>query len=250
VVLAGQRPGIDALAAHFGQKLKALVPLAGKPMLARVLDTLGKVPQISDVVVMAQDTDALRGAVGDRTDVRFATSSGGISASLIDAIEGREVSFPLLVTTADHPLLTPEMVCEFLAGAGGDLTVGMVAKSLYDPRFAGERRTWLRFRGEAWSGANLFAFTGEPALGALRLWRRAEQDRKTAWKLFARFGPVLMLRALTRTITLPEALHRAGKRLGLDARLIALSYPVAAIDVDKPADHALALRILAARGQD
>src|SRR3546814_2307783 len=37
LLLAGQRPGVDPLAGHFGQELKALVPLAGRPMLARCL---------------------------------------------------------------------------------------------------------------------------------------------------------------------------------------------------------------------
>jgi len=55
------------------------------------------------------------------------------------------------------------------------------------------------------------------------------------------------LRALTRTIGLGAALGRAGKRLGLLARLVPLSDAEAAIDVDKPSDHAQAEEILAKR---
>ena len=76
---------------------------------------------------------------------------------------------------------------------------------------------------------------------------RAEQDRKTVWKLFLHFGPWLALRALTRTIGLGDALQRAGTRLGLKARLVPLSQAEAAIDVDKPDDHAQALDIWKAR---
>jgi hypothetical protein len=58
---------------------------------------------------------------------------------------------------------------------------------------------------------------------------------------------MLAVRALTRTIGLADALARAGQRLGLSARLIAMPMAEAAIDVDKPADHALAETILARR---
>ena len=84
-------------------------------------------------------------------------------------------------------------------------------------------------------------------MAALRLWVEAEQDRKTARKLILHFGPVLALRALTRTIGLGAALVRAGKRLGLSARLVPLSEAEAAIDVDKPSDHVLAEEILSKR---
>ena len=46
-----------------------------------------------------------------------------------------------------------------------------------------------------------------------------------------------------------EALDRAGRRLGISARLVAMPYAEAAIDVDKPGDHADAEAILAARRQ-
>ena len=40
VVLAGSRPGSDPLAAAFGSDLKALVPVAGKPMVRWPVETL------------------------------------------------------------------------------------------------------------------------------------------------------------------------------------------------------------------
>ena len=82
---------------------------------------------------------------------------------------------------------------------------------------------------------------------ALELWAGAEQDRKKAWRLFLHFGLLLAIRALTRSIGLHQALEKAGKRLGLDARLVSMSDPVAAIDVDKLSDHLLAESILMER---
>ena len=40
LLLAGRRPGVDPLAATRGETLKALIPVAGTPMVARVAATL------------------------------------------------------------------------------------------------------------------------------------------------------------------------------------------------------------------
>src|SRR3546814_15644897 len=60
LLLAGQRPGVDPLAGHFGQELKALVPLAGRPMLARCLANLLAVPGVRAVTVLAQSPERPR----------------------------------------------------------------------------------------------------------------------------------------------------------------------------------------------
>ena len=245
IVLAGSRPGVDPLASHFGKKRKAMVKVAGRPMLAHVVDTLKDSPSIGRIVVLTRRVTKTAAKLPEEAQV--VKTGNGISASIIAAIEAEDAAFPILVTTADHVLLTGAMVEEFLAKAKGDLSVAMVERSIYDRRFRGQKRTWLKLADGAWSGANLFALANPKVLPALRLWQKAEQDRKKARALFRHFGPVLALRALTRTIGLGEALQKAGRRLGLEAHLVAMSDPVAAIDVDKPADHRLAERIFAER---
>jgi GTP:adenosylcobinamide-phosphate guanylyltransferase len=248
LILAGQRPGTDALAAHFGEEWKALVPIAGEAMLTRVVRTLHQVPEISRIIVLGQNPEVLADAVAAGGGAAIIASQSGISAS-ISAVAGDEAApWPVLVTTADHPLLTPAMVSAFLAGAqGADLAVAMVEKQPMLAQFPHSKRTWLKFSDGHWSGANLFALTGNRVRPALALWAAAEQDRKKAWKLFLHFGPWLAIRALTRTIGLSAALERAGRNIGLVAQLVPMADPVAAIDVDKPADHALATEILASR---
>ncbi len=248
VVLAGQRPGPDALATHFGITYKALLPVGGVPMVARVVDTLAATPSVGRIVILTQAPDVIAPALPVGISVGFAESDMGISSSILAIAGTDKAPFPIFLTTADHPLLTAEMIEEFLRGLGGaDLGVGMVERATMRAAYPTNKRTWLRFSDGHWSGANLFAFSNDRVRAALQLWSAAEQDRKTAWKLFLHFGPWLALRALTRTIGLGSALQKAGKRLGLSARLVPISDAEAAIDVDKPTDHALAEEILARR---
>lgn len=252
IVLAGQRPGIDPLANGFALKSKASVPVMGKPMAAWVIETLLATPQIGNIIVVAQDRSMVaapelaRLIDGDR--VTFAKSSGGISNSIANIIGKSPADWPVLVTTADHPLLTEEMVTEFISGADTcDLALAVVERRTVMQRYPNSNRTWLKFRGGAYSGANLFALKSPASLKALELWSQAEQDRKKALKLFWHFGPILALKAITRSITFPVAIHRAGRKLGLDASLILLSNAEAAIDVDKLSDHVQVEEILSAR---
>jgi GTP:adenosylcobinamide-phosphate guanylyltransferase len=251
LVLAGQRPGKDTMAEHFAALAKALIDFAGKPMLTRVVETLNATPGVVRVAVIAQATGLLEDAVADGGGAALLTSGSGISSSIAAVAGTAALPFPILVTTADHPLLTPEIVAGFLAQVSdADIAVGMVGRDVMLARYPENQRTWLKFADGHWSGANLFALRTEKCLAALDLWSRAEQDRKTAWKLFLHFGPWLAIRALTRTIGLGDALTLAGKRLALKAKLVPLAQAEAAIDVDKPSDHREALAIWHARASD
>jgi GTP:adenosylcobinamide-phosphate guanylyltransferase len=247
VILAGQRPGPDALAEHFGTKWKALIEVGGQPMIARVIEALRKVPAIRNIVILAQSPDVAAPFLSDDGRVQYRPSGQGIANSIHTIAGSERAPWPLLVTTADHPLLTPEMVESFLAAANADVSVAMVERKAMLARFPDAKRTWLKFSDGAWSGANLFALRGDAAKNALALWAGAEKDRKHAFKLFWHFGPILALRAISRTISLRDALAKGGKRIGVTAQLVPLADPCAAIDVDKVSDHQLVERILKQR---
>jgi hypothetical protein len=177
-------------------------------------------------------------------------ASGARIAQSISAIAGSDLApFPLLVTTADHVLLTRDMLAEFLAATGDcDVAIGVGERAALEGRYPGNRRTWLKFSDGHYSGANLFALRNLKVAPALMLWEGIEQDRKRVLRLFSRFGPALLLRAATRSISFAVAVRRAGARLSLRAKPIVLSAPEAAIDVDRLGDFELAERVLARRG--
>ena len=248
LLLAGRRPGVDALAATRGETLKALIPVAGVPMVARVVTTLLATEAIGAIRVMTQDVDPIAAMLPPDRRIAFLRSGDGIARSIAAALASGEAPFPLFVTTADHALLTPATIAEFLLGAAGaDVAVGMVERQIVEARFPQTKRTWLRFKGGDWSGANLFYFAGPAALPVIEAWASVEQDRKKGWKLIAKFGLGLLLRALTRTITIHDAVARAGRKLGATVRIVGLSDPLAAVDVDKIADLELAEAVLEGR---
>jgi GTP:adenosylcobinamide-phosphate guanylyltransferase len=255
LVLAGQRPGVDPMAAQFGTDMKALIPVAGELMLNRVLMALLDAPEVERIVVLAQNTLALCAhrdlawAV-EEPKIAFRVSGPTISGSVLGAVEDPAIGLPLLVTTADNVMLTPATIAEFVAGAGRrDVSVAFVERHNLEAAVGPNKRTWLAFKDGAFTGANLFALTGSGAANALKFWEKVEADRKSVLRLAAHFGPVLMARLLLRRMTLAKALAAAGAKLGTSAAPVLLSDGRMGVDVDKPEDHTLAERLLgAARG--
>lgn len=247
VVLAGSRPGVDAFASAHGVPVKALIPVGGQPMVRRPVDALLASGRFARIMVLAQDTKVLRPALPDREEVLLAQSKGTI-AETMEALCDSDPEWPILVTTADHALLTANIVEEFLdLSKGAGLAIGMVERGVLRKRFADAKRTWLKFRGGAYSGANLFLLGGPEVRPALHLWRAVEQDRKKVGKLLWGIGPLTFLAAALRLSSVDQVVGRIGARLGLEIRAVRLSDPVAAVDVDKQADLDLANEILEGR---
>lgn len=251
VVLAGSRPGIDPLAAHFGEAVKALIELGGRTMLARVVEVLAASPMVGQIIVAAQNPAQLRERLGEawiaaHPEVRFASVGDSVSGAISEA----GASYPFLVTTADNALLDEATIAAFVRGAAdarADVAVALVERRTLLAAYPGNRRTWLKFRRGAYSGANLFWFGGPGAERVLALWRTIEQQRKRGRAVIGAFGPLMLAAVALRILTLHQAIAWAARRMGISAAAVVLDRAEACIDVDSVADHALAEAILAGR---
>lgn len=249
VVLAGSRPGSDPLAAAFGTDLKALVPIAGKPLVRWPVEALLNSPRFSEVRVLAQEPERIGEALPANPRLRIERSEGSIAATLERLCFDPTVNWPLFVTTADHVLLDEDMIDEFCdLGEVADIAIAVVEHDNLMKRLPKSQRTWIRFRSGAYSGANMFLLGGNRVLPALELWRSVEQDRKKGWALLWAFGPLNLLGAVLRLRTIHQTLDSIGRKIGARVEAVDLSDPLAAVDVDKLSDHDLVEALLAERG--
>lgn len=247
IVLAGSRPGRDALAQAFGADLKALIPVAGEPMVARPVRALLASECVGDVIVLTQEPERIADALPKDARIAVRKSGETIASTMLALCFERETQWPLLVTTADHALLDAATVDEFCRSPEADLAVGVVERALLMGRFPDSRRTWLKFRGGAYTGANLFALRSPKVAAAIELWRSVEQDRKKGWRIVSLLGPVALLGTALRLLSIDQLLARLGQKIGLSVKAVRLGNPLAGIDVDKSEDHALVEAILTGR---
>jgi len=248
IVLAGSRPGRDAFAESLGTDLKALIRVGGEPMVRRPVRALLESEQIAKIFVLSQVPERIAAVLPDDPRVAVRTSQGTIAETMLGLLDDPAVQWPLLVTTGDHALLDAAMVDEFARETtGADIAIGLVERANLLRRLPGTQRTWLKFRGGAYTGANLFALKSPAVRPAIELWRSVEQDRKRAWRVMSLLGPVVLLCVVLRLVSLDEVLAQLGGRLRLSLKAVRLSNPLAGVDVDKPADHILVEAVLAGK---
>ena len=255
VVLAGSRSGGDPLALAMGVTHKALTRIAGKTMLSRVLDVLWEARTVGRLVICGlsesdvEDDRDLRVRTAGR-EVQFLDSRATPSASVLYAMERLAEGLPLLVTTADHALLTVEMVDHFCGEAstcGSDVAVGLVLNERVRSTFPTAPRACFRFRDNVYRGCNLFGFLTATAQRAPAAWMRIESERKRPWRMLKHLGVGVLLRYWCGRLTMDTAMQLAGQRLGVRACPIVLPYAEAGFDVDTLAQHELAEAVLRAR---
>ncbi len=248
LLLAGSRPGGDPLTRSLGCDYKPLLPIKGEPMLLRPIRALLAEPKIAGIRVLTQHPERLAGVLPHDPKVQVEVSQETIASTLAAICADPASRFPLLVTTADHALLSPEMVAEFIDRSGDcDIAVAFVESRPLLARFPDAKRTWLRFGREKYSGANLFALNTPRAAVAIERWRAIEQDRKKGWRVLLQLGLPLFLGAVLRVRDLVQTGHRLSLQLGVVIKPVVMSDPLAAIDVDKPADFSLVKLILDGR---
>ena len=246
MLLAGSRPGGDPFAMANGVALKPLIPVAGEPMLLRPLRALLACPSITRIRVLTQDVVGIGAVVDDNLLITIDSSSRTIASTIASILADPTTTYPILITTADHALLTSEMVVKFQdRAAGADLAIAVVEKGNLMSRLPQSHRTWIGFKGGRYSGANLFALGSAKAARAISLWASVEQDRKKGWRMLLAFGPALLLGAVLKLRTIDQSLAQIGKKLGINLTAIVMDDPLAAVDVDKPSDLALVEAIIA-----
>jgi CTP:molybdopterin cytidylyltransferase MocA len=259
VVLAGDRGPDDPLCRAAAVPAKALVPVGGRPVLERVLDTLDAFGVTGSRIVSGPAAAALATAPAlaerlERGGWRWLAPAESPASSALAAYTAVPTGARMLLTTGDHALLTAGILDAFWRGAeaversaGAELAIGFVPHALVQARFPGARRTALRFSDAEVCTCNLFALLAPSASRVLDLWRRVEQDRKRPWRLIRLLGPQVLVRFLLNRVTLTEALDRLGRLAGAQIRPVLLDAPEAAVDVDSIADWELVQAAIAGR---
>lgn len=260
VVLAGERPGGNALARHLDLPAAVLAPVGGKPCLERVLDSLGGAAWVGPIAVCGPDARAVAaspalGRLLERAGVCWMAPAEGPAASALAAAgalaDDPAGGYPLLVTSGDHGLLESTVVDDFCRRAAAlddraDVVVGLVPHETVARAFPASRRTVLGFADGAFCGSNLFALLGPDGRRALQFWRGVEADRKRPWKIARRLGVTTLLRYLLGRLPVDDAFREISRRAGCRVTWTAVDSARAAVDVDSTADWTLADRLLRA----
>lgn len=238
LILAGRRPGtVDALAATHGVPDKCLVPVAGRAMIAHVLDSAAKATD--GPILVSTHHAALLDELGDPVIERLGDrlmivpAADNLADSVLAAAD--QAQFPLLITTADNCLLTPETIAQIGREAARlDADAGVALARRTDVLHAhpeGQRR-FYEFSDVAVSNCNAYWIGHRGALRAAEAFRGGGQFVKRPIRVLRAFGFVNLLRFRFGLGPIHHVFGRISRRLRIAVVPLLVSDGRAAIDVD------------------
>lgn len=255
VLLAAGRGPDDPMAQAFGARHKCLIDVAGTPMIIRVLNTLRKCSHIDRIAISIETADVLKGVpafkkMPIKRRISIVKSKDQVSQSVLRAIEKANLSYPILITTADHALLTVDMLnhfCSTSSWSGADVTLGVAHEDVVKMAYPNAKRTFFKFSDGKFSGCNMFGLMNETGLNAVEFWQQVERERKRPWRIVKAFGFGRLASYLGGILSLTKAMEHASQLMKAHVEAVRIPFAEAAIDVDKPEDLTLAEEILASR---
>lgn len=255
IILAADRDDCDPVAQASMVSCKALAPVSGRAMVLRVLDALDDAHDVGTRILCGPpktsvEENAELAELISSGQVQWLSSQATPSTSAFSALQTLPENVPVLITTADHALLSAEMVDHFCSEARTskyDVVAGVARHDLISAAFPNTRRTVTKLRDGGYCGCNLFAFLTPQARNAADFWRKVEKERKKPLRIVKVLGWMTVLRYLAGRLTLKKALAGLSKRMNLRAGAVQMPFAEAAVDIDKVDDMVLVDSILAER---
>jgi CTP:molybdopterin cytidylyltransferase MocA len=256
IILAAQRAGVvDPLASRYGISHKCLVPIAGVPLIRHVVETAAAHSVTRDIIISVEPEifDRVQSVIDalpfGLAPVHCLASADNLADSVISAARGHDG--PIVITTADNALLTAdalEAVSRQVMN-GADVAIAMAKREAVLAIHPDAQRRFYRFADAAYSNCNLYAMAGHHALKGAEIFRGGGQFAKKAGRIIQAFGLINLLLMRSRLISLPYALARVSRRIGLTIAPVILSDGRNAIDVDNERTYAIVDGLISLRLQ-
>ena len=255
LVLAASRGHLDPLAQAGGVSHKCFIDIAGQPMLKRVVEGVMQSGRIGRTIVaiepdsMAEAKQILAGLPG-ASDIVYVPSQDNIGASVLWVAERFPDALPLVVTTGDNALHTPEIVryfCDALDRVVGDGALGLTPAHYILEKYPEGTRAFHRFRDGAFSSCNIYALLTPRALNGAKVFETGGQFGKKPKRLIGAFGLVAFLLYKSRLLNLSTFLSILSRTIGVKTAPVLLPFAEGPIDVDRMQDWELANRIIRER---
>lgn len=253
LVLAAGRGNLDPLAQAGGVSHKSFIDIAGVPMLERVVRSVVESGRVGRVIISiepdsTEEARQILANVPGADAFEYVASRENIGTSVIAAAD--PALLPMIITTGDNALHTPELVrnfCESLDGVTADSGLGVTRAELILEKYPGGQRAFHRFADGAFSSCNLYAFLKPQAVSGARIFNSGGQFGKKPKRLIGAFGLLAFLLYKSRWLKLETFLRILSRGLKISVAPVYIPFAEGPMDVDRMQDWQLAEEIIARR---
>ena len=239
VVTAGGIPQPDEpLYAYSKGKAKALIDVAGKPMIQWVLDALSEAKTIDRVVVIGLSA---KSDLTCKKPMTYMSNQGkmldNLKAGTAKVMELNPKAKFVLFVSSDIPSITSEMVdwiVNTTSKTQDDLYYNVVRREDMEMRFPGSKRTYTPLKDMQVCGGDMNVARTAIVNQNSEFWNKLIEARKNPAAQAAMIGFDIIFKFIFRQLTIDDVIQRVAEKLNLKGRAIVCPFPEVGMDVDKP----------------
>jgi len=216
---------------------KAMLDIAGKPMVQWVLDALCTAYTIDRIVIVGLSED---NGLECSKIAGYLPNQGGMLANLKAGLARVKEINPdiqhVLLVSSDIPSITSDMVDWVVTTAmqtDEDVYYNVIRKQTMEARFPGSNRTYTHFKDVDICGGDMNVIRASISANE-PFWEKIIAARKSPLKQASLLGFDTLILLVLRQVTLADAVKRVAKRVGLTGRALVCPYAEIGMDVDKP----------------
>lgn len=239
IITAGGIPGPrDPLYPETLGKPKALLDVAGKPMIQWILDAVSGSSGISRVFVAGLDAGH---ALVCSKPIEYLPDQGSLLENIrsgAKAILERdgETRYGLFISS-DIPAITSatiDWIVSNMPEGEWDLIYNVIERSVMERQFPGSGRSYIRLRDMEVCAGDIHVINLQEANGRDSQWNRIRDARKNPVKMGMMIGLLPLWLVLSGRGTLEHLTTVVSARLGLKGYSRLCPFPETGMDIDKP----------------
>lgn len=239
VVIAGgiPRPN-EPLYRYSKGDSKALIDVAGKPMIQWVLDALGAAKRIERVVVVGLSD---KSGLSCKKPLSYLSNQGRIlenlKAGTARVMELNPKAKYVLIVSSDIPGITGGMVdwvIETCLQTKDDLYYNIIYREDMERRFPGSKRTFTSLKDMQVCGGDMNVVRTSIVSQNSDFWTRVLDARKNPAAQASLIGPDIIFKYIFRQLTVDDVIQRLSDKLDIKGRAVFCPYPEIGMDIDKP----------------
>lgn len=228
----------DPLYAYSKGDSKALIDVAGKPMVQWVLDALNEAREVDEIIMIGLSA---RSGLASKKKIHFVSNQGRMLANIVAGVDKALELDPqteyVLAVSSDIPTLKGEMVdwlVRTCMQTKHELYYGVCPRDVMEGRFPNSKRTYTRLKDVEVCGADINITHVRMATEHLDLWEQLIGNRKSPMRQASLVGISTFWKLLTHSATLDELVEHVCERLGINGRAIVWEHAEPCMDIDKP----------------
>jgi GTP:adenosylcobinamide-phosphate guanylyltransferase len=239
IVMTGGIPQPEDPLYEFTQgEPKALLDVAGKPMVQWVLDAIGGAELVDRVVLISVSEEA---GLSCSKPVTYLPDQGGllenVRGGIEKAVEINPQARQVLTVSSDIPMIKSEMIDWMVkenSDTNLDLYYTVIPREVMEGRFPESKRSYTLLKDAELCGGDLNMVHSNTVHSNVELWDRIVASRKSVFKQAALLGYGNLILLLSRQLTLAGAVKRVTKKMNITGKAVISPYAELGMDVDKP----------------